>query len=376
MEMPMGAVTKCLLVAALVAPLTGCFEETSQTTAEVQVRPIAWVEVSRSPLVQLRRIPGTVRAAERVDLAFEVGGKVKTVRVKLGDPVKKGDLLAELDESEYQQSSAASEGQLQEANAVLREAENGYRRQAELFQKGWVSEAALDNAKAALDRARSSVKIAEAQLNLTRKDLGDTALRAPYDGVITGRTVEPSQQVGPGQVILQIDGNEGLEVSTMAPETLIGSISKNQIFDVHFPALPGVSVQAMVTEIGTQAEAATAFETTLLLGAPVEGLRAGMSAEVDFVFQGRGRTGFSGDIIRVPPTALLAGDGQDTYAFVYDEKEGVVRRRVVQTENVINNEVLISSGLEPGEIIAIAGLPYLHDGQKVSLLGAGPKLMN
>lgn len=367
---------KRMAVVGLVGILPGCFEPAEGPPPEPPVRPIAWIEVTASSLEQMRRIPGTVRAAEQANLSFEVGGKVKTVQVRLGDSVRKGDLLAELDESSYQLSSAASAGELQEARAVLQEAEATFRRQSDLFQKGWVAQAALDNAQAALDRARSSVKIAEAQLDLTRKDLGDTALRAPYDGVITSREVEPSQQVSAGETILQIEGEEGLEVSVMTPETLIGSIARNDVFEVHFPVIPGVVVEGLVTEIGPRTEAANAFPTTLLIGETVPGLRAGMSAEVDFVFQGRGRTGYSGRIVRVPPTALIAGDAQETYAFVYDPDAGVVRRRAVQTENVIGNEVLISSGLDEGEIIAVAGLPYLHDGQKVSLLGVGPQTLN
>ncbi len=363
-------------VTVLSVALTACLPEEETVVAEPAIRPIAWMEVSASRLEQMRRIPGTVQAAKQADLAFEVGGKVQAVHVKLGDVVTAGTVLAELDESSYQLSSAASEGQLAEARAVLVEAENTFQRQSELYQKGWVSVAALDNARAALDRAKSNVAIADAQLELSRKDLGDTALRAPYDGVITSREVEPSQQVSAGQTILQIEGDDGLEVSVMAPETLIGSISKNTDFDIHFPAIPGTLVAGTVTEIGTQVETASAFPITLLLTTPVDGLRVGMSAEVDFVFEGQGRTGYSGQIVRVPPTALIAGPGQETFAFIYDAAAGVVRQRTVQTENIINNEVFISAGLEPGEIIAVAGLPYLYDGQKVTLMDVGPRIMN
>ena len=365
-----------VVMTTLSLSLMACLPEEETVAVEPAIRPIAWMEVSASSLEQMRSIPGTVQAAKQADLSFEVGGKVQAVHVKLGDTVKAGTVLAELDESSYQLSSAASEGQLAEAKAVLVEAENTFQRQSELYQKGWVALAALDNARAALDRAKSNVSIAQAQLELSRKDLGDTALRAPYDGVITSRQVEPSQQVAAGQIILQIEGDGGLEVSVMAPETMIGSITRNADFDIHFPALPGTLVAGTVTEIGTQVETASAFPITLLLEVPVEGLRVGMSAEVDFVFEGRGRTGYAGEIVRVPPTALIAGPGQETFAFIYDPDAGVVRQRSVQTENIINNEVFISSGLEPGEIIAVAGLPYLYDGQKVTLMDVGPRIMN
>ena len=78
-------------VIAACALLTGCFEDAAPVALEEPARPIAWIEVSASTLVQLRRIPGTVQASEKADLGFEVGGKVRSVNVKLGDTVKKGD---------------------------------------------------------------------------------------------------------------------------------------------------------------------------------------------------------------------------------------------------------------------------------------------
>ncbi|WP_343564162.1 efflux RND transporter periplasmic adaptor subunit [Kiloniella sp. b19] len=343
---------------------------------EFPPRPIAWIEIAETEFEQLRRISGILVAAENADLSFQVAGKIESIDVNLGDTVTKGQVLAELDQSSYELSSRASEGQLQEARARLTEARNEYNRQQDLFSKGWVAKASLDNAQAALDTAQSSVDIAQAQLELSQKDLTDTALRAPYDGKISSRLAEPSQQITAGQTVLIIEGKEGLEVSATVPETLIGKLQQNQSYAVRFPALPGLALNGRITEIGTQATQANAFPVTLLLADADDRLRAGMSAEIDFKFLGEGRTGRSGKAFRVPPTALLAGEDGNAYVFIYDAEAKTVRRQAVQTENVLNNQVLVGKGLKEGDVIATAGVEYLHDGQKVTLLGVGPKVFN
>ena len=123
-----------------------------------------------------------------------------------------------------------------------------------------------------------------------------------------------------------------------------------------------------ITELGSRAESANAFPVTALVTNPPIDLRAGMTAEVDFVFTGMGRTGYTGDIYRLPIDAIIAGQGQNSYVFVFDTESQTVSRRQVQTENILNNEIMISSGLNPGEIIATAGVNYLQDGQIVKLL--------
>jgi multidrug efflux pump subunit AcrA (membrane-fusion protein) len=93
-----------------------------------------------------------------------------------------------------------------------------------------------------------------------------------------------------------------------------------------------------------------------------------MTAEVDFTFQGIGRTGYQGVTFRLPIAALAADDGQKTYVYVYDVQQQVLQKRTVQTESILNNEVLVSAGLKSGEIIAVAGISFLRDGQSVRLL--------
>ncbi|NQZ81119.1 MAG: efflux RND transporter periplasmic adaptor subunit [Colwellia sp.] len=354
--------------------LLGC-NQPAETFKEV-IRPIAWTQVQQSSFDQVRRLSGVVYPVEATNLSFEVGGKLEWVKVKLGDSVKKGDALARLDQRNFDLGLQSSQANLQKAQAALSEASNEYQRYAELSEKGLVSKSGFDNAKAAFESATSAVSLARTQLNISKKDLSDTLLVAPYDGKITKRLVEPSMQVSPGQATFEIEGEDGLEIQVMVPETLIRDLIKGSQVNIHYPAFPQILSSGAITEVGSRAETANAFPVTILINTSLDGLRAGMTAEVDFTFEGVGRTGYTGMTFRLPIAALGAGEKQKSYVFVYDTEKEVLHKRFVQTESILNNEVLVSSGLENGEIIAIAGVSFLRDGQTVTLLDKHVKRFN
>ena len=357
---------RILLTILLATFLLSCSEQA--ITTEKVIRPIAWTKVTESSLQQLRTLSGIVAPVEATSLSFEVIGKVQTVDVKLGDTVQKGQILAQLNHRSFELSSQSAQAQLDKANSALVEAKNSFTRFSQLIKQGLVSQSGFDNAKANYESSKSAVGVAQAQLDITKKNLQDSTLIAPYNGIITKRLIEPSQQIGAGQAAFEIDGKHGLEVNVMVPETLIRELQHNTIIPVRFPVLTKIKAFGRIAEIGTRAEAANAFPVTVVLQEENPLLRAGMTAEVDFAFEGVGQTGYQGVTISVPFTALRAGINQKSYVFVYDPKNHVVNQRQVQTENVLNNIAFISLGLKKGEIIATAGVAFLRDGQKVTLL--------
>ncbi len=355
-----------VLLSTMMVLLAGCSKP--QATFEQAIRPIAWQQVQKSHFNQIRRLSGTVAPVEATNLSFQVGGKVAKVMVKLGDEVTFGQPLAQLDQRTFVLSRQSAAASLAQKEAALTEAKNEYDRYEELLAQGLVSRSGFDNAKAAFDSATSNVNLARAQLDIARKDLQDTLLLAPYDGKITKRLVEPSMQIGAGAAAFEIEGIDGLEVQVMVPETLIRDLRQGIELSIHYPALANIEGRGIIAEIGSRAQTANAFPVTVLIVSPVKDLRAGMTAEVDFTFEGIGRTGFTGDSIKIPVAAIVPGSGQSAFVFVYDEQQKVVNKRQVQTENLLNNEVFISAGLAEGDIIAVAGVSFLRDGQAVTLL--------
>ena len=351
---------------SIVLLLVGCSDK--KVVFEEVIRPIAWLEVQQSSFNQVRRISGSVYPVEATNLSFELGGKVEWVKAKLGGKVKRGDELARLDQRNFNLSMQTSQANLQKANAKLSEADNEFKRYAQLSKKGLVSQSGYDNAKAAYESAISAVNLAKAQVAISSKDLSDSVLTAPYDGNITKRLVEPSMQVSPGQTIFEIEGQDGLEVQVTVPETLIQELVMGSEVDIHYSAFSQLKSKGKITEISSRAGTANTFPVTIVITSSLAELRAGMSAEVDFVFAGVGRTGYAGKTFHLPISALGADAGQKSYVYVYDVDQQVINKRQVQIESIINNRVIVSSGLKNGEIIATAGISFLFDGQTVSLL--------
>ena len=346
--------------------LLGCNEPAKKLNKPI--RPIMWTEVSLSSLEQIRTLSGIVAPVEATKLSFEVSGKLESIKVNLGDEVKKDQPLAHLNQRSFKLRQQSAKAKYQQAQANLADAKNSYHRYEKLIKQGVVSQSGFDNAKATYDASKSAVDVAKAQVDIADKDIQDSILRAPYDGVITKRTFEPSQQISAGQLAFEIEGKHGLEVQVMVPETLIQQLTRHAILAIKFPVLPEIKMMARVTEIGTRAESANAFPVTVVLQQENLLLRAGMTAEVEFVFKGVGRTGHKGPVIRIPLTAISAGLAQKVYVFIYDKTTKSVHRTEVQTENILNNEVFISSGLQQGDIIATAGVAFLRDGQQVKLI--------
>ncbi|GAA6203690.1 efflux RND transporter periplasmic adaptor subunit [Thalassotalea sp. SU-HH00458] len=345
--------------------LISCSEQA--VTTEKAVRPIAWIKVEETKLQQLRTLSGIVAPVEATSLSFEVMGKVESVDVKLGDQVVEGQVLAQLNHRSFELALKSAQAQLDKAETAMIEAKNSFTRYSQLIKQGLVAQSGFDNAKANYESSKSAVGVAQAQLDIVKKNLQDSTLKAPYQGVITKRLIEPSQQISAGQSAFQIEGKHGLEVNVMVPETIIRELRQDTILPVRFPVLTETTILGRISEIGTRAETANAFPVTVVLQEENPLLRAGMTAEVDFTFEGIGQTGYQGVTISVPFSALKAGVNQKSYVFVYDPEKQVVNQRQVQTENILNNIAFLSSGLQNGEIIATAGVAFLRDGQKVTL---------
>jgi RND family efflux transporter MFP subunit len=321
-----------------------------------------------------------VAPADEAELSFEVPGKVETVNVELGETFQKADVLATLDDRVYALTVQQREGELSEARAQFEEARNDFRRKRNLIEAGAVSRSEFDLSKAAFEAARNQVAVAEARLDLAKEDLADTRLVAPYDGSVSSRYIEPSQRVSPGQPALEIQGDQKLEVAVSVPETLVGQLQVGGRKTVEFPANPDLKVSAKITEIGARAESANAFPVVLTLVETAPSLRPGMTAEVDFALNDNNVDGSVKEgpesWFPIPVTAFEAGDGENHYVFRYDPETETIASQNVTIAHLSGPYGYVSRGLSAGDIIVKAGLPFLRDGQRVTLLNRDARTFN
>lgn len=360
------AFTLCLLVPILAA--FGCGKE--EKPPEV-IRSIRWIKVVETTTMQVRMISGTTKPVDQTALSFAVGGTVEKVKVRLGDQVRKGQVLAELDQQPFVLGVRDAEAGLSKAQANRVERRANYERYLALYESNNASKAELDEARASFDSATSQVKAATAQLGLARRDLRKTRLIAPFNGTISVKEIEPHVEVRRGKAIFGLDGEEsGFEVSSAVPETLVLRLNVGDEADVVFPGLNNRRVPGVLTEVGVRSRAATTFPVTVQLQEEFSALRSGMSVEVAFQYIPESETGEPvATGIAVPIAAILMGAEKTKFVFIYDEKSSTVKKTQIKVLNLRDNDVIIEpETLKAGDILVTAGVQFLTDGQKVNLM--------
>lgn len=358
---------RILLLALTAFALASCDEEQASEESEPVVRAIKHMTLGERAGLQQRRIAGVVTAAIQTNVGFEISGQVIELLRNAGDTVEDGALIARLDPVPARLRVEQSENALAQAQATLVDASRKFEQQSQLRQQGYATQTAFDSAESAYKNAQGAVGVAVSQLDLARRDLAKTDLKAPFSGVIARREVEVFEEVAGGQTIYAIQSSGKDKIDAALPETLINTIALGSAVDVSFPPLRGATAKGIVDEIAPLASDGNAYPIEIRLDNAPPGLRPGMSAEITFRFE----TQATGKAFLVPMTALKpqtrSEDDKDATVFVYDAATGTLSERRVKVANVLNNNLEIIGDLSEGEVIATAGVSFLHDGMSVTL---------
>jgi RND family efflux transporter MFP subunit len=354
-------------IGPLVAALVAC-TDAPEPPGPPAIRSIKGFEIAAPADSRERLIAGIVAPARHAKLSFEVPGQLVELDVEIGDRVNEGQILARLDRAPYRLAARSVEAQLKQARAVSANESKTYDRLRRLYQERAISKQDLDEAAASADAARAKVNTVAAELRLARRDVANTVLRAPFDGVVAERMAEPHEELAAGQPILVLETEDELEVELAVPETLYRFLESGDPVSVSFPVLDDLVIPGTIKQLGSRAAPANAFPATIRLDKQDKRLHPGMTAEVGFSFTfSSTRAAFA-----IPITALVAGSGQAHHVFVYDEDSSSVQRIDVQVHDFDDDRAHVSGDLEPGDILAAAGAELLADGQQVKLMESQP----
>ncbi|MDH3744806.1 MAG: efflux RND transporter periplasmic adaptor subunit [Acidobacteriota bacterium] len=341
----------------------GCAEE---PMAETVLRPVRYQAVSASSETRSRTFAGVARAGVESQLSFRVAGTVERVPVVVGRRVGRGQVLAQMDRTDYELQVQEAVAGLAQATAAARNAEADYERVRGLYENNNASRRELDGARAGNESSRAQVEAAEKRLEQARRQLSYSTLRAPVDGTVASVDVEVNENVKAGERILLMTAGSEIEVEVALPEAVIAKVESGQSVEVSFDALPGRTFQAEVTEAGVAAlGTATTFPVIVRLGEADPDIRSGMAAEVVFQFTPESAGG------RMMVPAVAVGEDRDgRFVFVLESSsagQGVVRRRAVSVGELTGDGLEILGGLVDDEVIVTAGVRRLVDGEKVKL---------
>jgi len=325
----------------------------------VVIRPVPTALVQKASQVERRDFPGSVRAQNRVDMAFSVAGRIIELNAREGERLAKGDVLAKLDPRDYQNALAA-------AQASFNDAKRAYARAKDLFKRKVYSQAQLD-------AAMTAYEIAEATLRQRKKDLSDTIIYAPFDGVVAKRYVENHEHIKDKVPVAAFKGLSRIEVVTQVPERLIAKVGIEGItrIAVRFDVDQNTWFPAQIKEYSLQSDPVSRTYDIVVSLEPPENLEIlpGMTATVQFE---RMRPE-SGDepIYVVPAASVLGGNNGESYVWVIPETSGKPKKVEVEIGALTGEGVEIISGLKGTERVATAAIHTLLEDMQVRPARAG-----
>jgi multidrug efflux system membrane fusion protein len=307
---------------------------------------------------------GDVRAREESALSFRVGGKLVRRLVDVGDRVRAGQVLAELDAQDLQLQAGAAQAQLAAAQGELARAGADRARYAQLAQQQLVSRSALDAQNAAYAAAAGQAKAARANYDAARNAAGYARLLAPRNGVIALRQAEAGQVVAAGQTVFGLAADGAREVVIALPEARMHDFSVGQPAQVELWNAPGKRLPARIREISPAADAQTrTYATRVALDdaqAAADGL--GQSARVFFAAAPGGAK------LAVPLAAVQPAPDGGKALWVVDPATHRVRLAPVRLGAYAEDSVPVLGGVSAGDWIVAAGGHLLREGQVVAPL--------
>ena len=307
--------------------------------------------------------PGALHGRYESNLAFQVGGKIQSRLVNLGDKVHAGQVLMTLDPADVSQAVEASQAALAAAISNQRLAQANAERYRQLYAQGAASKLALDNYNTQLDAANAALRQAQAQANASGNQLDYTQLKSDADGVVANITGEIGMVTAAGAVMATVVRDQDREIRINVPESALGKIKPGQEAQISFWALDNILVKGRVRDIGSMADAATkTYRVNVACDQLPPEAKLGMTAKVTFP-----ETGSAKEIL-LPATAIYKTEANTQ---VWVVKDGQVELKPVTVGQYKGNDVVITSGLTKGDVVVTAGISKLMPKQKVRVMQGG-----
>jgi RND family efflux transporter MFP subunit len=325
------------------------------------VRSVKVITVGASSLQAMREFSGEVKPRVESRLGFRVAGKVTRRQAEVGQRVKAGQLLAQLDPQDYRLAADAARAQVAAATTNRDLAAADLKRYQTLKEQNFISGAEVERRESALKAAQAQVEQAQAQLSSQGNQARYTDLLADVSGVVTAVEVEPGQVVAAGTPIVRIAQDGPRDVVFAVPEDKIGALQPGGPVQVKVWAgnamLPG-----RIREVAASADPIT---RTYPVKVALEGAtQPPLGATVSVMPQALGHAGQQ--VIKLP-TSALRQEGQGTAVWVLEKSTMTVRSQPVLVATADGNEAVIASGLQPGMLVVSAGVHVLSPGQKVTI---------
>jgi RND family efflux transporter MFP subunit len=357
----------CRFLAVVLAAglLVACSEE--PPTREEVSRPVKMMTLGEAKLGAKVEYPGEIRAVQRVEMSFEVPGRIIELPIDDGMAVEKGDLLAKLDERDFLADR-------DRASAQVRATRSESERSKRIFNDGAGSQAEVD-------RSLRDYEVAQENLNSAQKALEDTELVADFSGRVARKMVDNFQNIQAKETILSLQDTSSLELDVSVPESDFARIRPGDSVDeltqrsnpiVSLSSVPGREFPAVVKSYTTNADPVTrTYKATFAFANPGDvNILPGMTARVTITPSGmRG----DGEVVEREgwsvPVASVGIDPQgESYVWRINPDDMRATKAVVELGPMSGSTVVVVDGLSPGETIATTGAAFMYENMLVRQL--------
>jgi RND family efflux transporter MFP subunit len=347
---------KPLAALALLSLLAACTDQATSATPKAE-RPVQVERVAFAPEEASREFVGVVRARHETDLGFRVAGKIMTRSINVGDTVRAGDVVAQLDTQDLNLQAESAQAEFVAATSNLADASAEEARYANLKARAAVAAADYDHKKAAKDEAIGRLERARRALDLASNQLAYANLKVDVDGVITATLAEPGQVVALGQPVARIAHHGEMEALVALPETALGEARKSDA-SVQLWSDPGKRFKARLRELSPQADATTrTYAARFTIEEPGDAVALGMTATVRLTHPS------TAQVAKLPLSAILnRGTGPSVYLV---DAAGALELRPVTVASFSENAALVTSGIANGDQVVTLGVQKLVPGTQV-----------
>jgi membrane fusion protein, multidrug efflux system len=393
---PFVQIVGCVALAASVASCSKSQTAQARST-DGDAKAVTVTAVHKDSVRRAVDVVGTLAAVDQVTVSSETDGKVRKILADLGDRVRTGQVLIELDNErqqytfEQQQAALAralaqyggtdpqhlpeieKTPDVQKARADLAQATQSFERASELFKRKLISEQALDDAKTALEskkasydsalqtakNLRASIQASEATMKLAGRQLRDTEIRAPFDGYVERRLVNLGELVKAPMPVMAIVRLDPLKVTAEMPEKMAPWITAGRPLELRVDAYPNKTFTGKVTRISPAVNTSTrAFAFEAVVPNPDALLKPGTFARVHV------ESDKVDDVLTLPYAALQYRYGVNRVFVVNGDR---LAMRELRVGDRMGDRIEIVSGVKEGERVAVSDVESLNDGDRVSV---------
>ncbi|KWR90179.1 efflux RND transporter periplasmic adaptor subunit [Cupriavidus sp. IDO] len=341
-----------------------------QAQAAAQSTAAAMVEFLQTDLVSVAArdlqvslpLSGSLRALNQASVKAKVSGEVQQVLVREGEAVRAGQVIVRIDPTEYEAKAAQARGQMLAAKGQYENSRQTWERNRELVGKGFISRTAFDNYQSNLDVARANLDAAQGGLGVAQKALADTVVKAPLDGVVAARAVQPGEKVSPDTRLIDVVDLRVLELEAPIPMADVARASVGQSVQLDVEGTGRIA--GKLVRINPAVSQGTRSVMVYVRVENADGrLRAGMFARGALVL------GKRDGVIAVPASSVRT---EGDRAFVYVIEKDTLTERPVQLgiRDEASGLVEIVSGLDAGTEIVRNNLGTLRTGSQVKRVKA------